>query len=88
VGIARRDGMNGARALLSYLSTQPKLRHLSVEAIRERLAGLNHPVVDKRALSILEAVEREHASELGLDEFKYGSVEEMLEIIQDHRVEV
>ena len=50
------------------------------EQVRESLARLIHPVVDKAALQRLEAIEQERARELGLEAFKYDSNQEMLEV--------
>jgi ferredoxin--NADP+ reductase len=78
VGAARKDGTNGAQAVLGYLATLPPLTGANLEALRERLRGLPEPVVSKDDWARLEAVERTEAAQRGLPEFKFGTNPEML----------
>lgn len=78
VGVARRDGINGARAMLKYLEKVPALPEVSLEALHQRLQKLPHPYVDKADLWRLRQIEAARARELGLEEFKFASNEEML----------
>lgn len=78
VGLARRDGSNGAKAMLEYLQTLPPLQTLPRKAIEERMHQMGKPVVRKQDLAKLELVERERAQLLGVEEFKFGSNQEML----------
>lgn len=82
VGVARRDGVNAARAVLQYLSTQPAPRKDSLAVLRQRLTALTHPVVEKNHLALLQAAEEAEARRLGLVEYKYPTNEEMLEAIR------
>jgi ferredoxin/flavodoxin---NADP+ reductase len=82
VGITRRDGTNGARALLKYLETLGEdKRTISFDAINERLAETGKPIVTKPDLLCLRAVEKEMAAKLGVPDFKFASHEEMLQAI-------
>jgi ferredoxin--NADP+ reductase len=83
VGVARKDGENGARAVLQYLHTQPSL--LDPAAIltefREKLIKLNKPVVYKADLKILVEAQALEAEKSGLPAYKYATNDEMLEIM-------
>ncbi len=80
VGVARKDGTNGARALWQYLQTlSPTDSDLS--AVEKRLRALGKPVVTKEHIKRLEEVERAEAEKRGLEEFKFASNEEMLQAI-------
>jgi ferredoxin/flavodoxin---NADP+ reductase len=81
VGIARRDGTNGAKAVLAYLQSQPVLTHIDLSPLRERLAQFSRPVVDLTDLERLSEAERQYARETGLEEYKYSTNEEMLAVI-------
>jgi ferredoxin--NADP+ reductase len=82
VGVAHRDGANGAKAILQYLETLPGLEELPMDAVRQRLAAISSPLVDKAALARLEAAERQRAAESGLPCCKFSTNGEMLEIIE------
>ncbi len=81
VGIARKDGTNGARAVLQYLQTLQPLDEFTLDGLRRRIAELPHPVVTLDDLRRLEAIEKDYAEQHGLEEFKYASNEEMLEVM-------
>jgi ferredoxin--NADP+ reductase len=80
VGVARKDGENGAQAVLQYLRLQPPLKNpeLVVEHLEKRLSFLEQPVVTKEALQKLAEAEQRQAGKLGLEEFKFGTNAEML----------
>ena len=83
VGVARKDGENGAQAVLQYLSQQESLPEPD-EALRKvqlRLAGLSKPVITQVELKKLEAYEMAERQRRGLDEFKLSSNEEMFAVI-------
>ncbi len=82
VGIARRDGTNGARAVMGYLETQPELAQIDLTWLHSRLQDLCKPVVDKEDLQRLSEAEMRYAQASGLEEYKYATNEEMLEILQ------
>lgn len=83
VGVARKDGTNGARALLQYLHTLQPLPHLPLAALHERLAGLGKPVVTVAHLDRLLAIEQARAADLALEEFKFNTNGDMLRAMGD-----
>jgi ferredoxin--NADP+ reductase len=89
VGVARKDGENGARAVLQYLAGQPPHEDMvkNLEEFRLRLASLDKHVVTKREWELLEVQEEAEAVRLGLDEFKFASNEEMLSAIESSRLQ-
>jgi ferredoxin--NADP+ reductase len=80
VGVARKDGERGAKAVTQYLADrQPVLPEEQIlDNLRRRLQKLDKPVVYKEDVQRLEAVEAEEAARQGLEEFKFSSNEEML----------
>lgn len=84
VGVARKDGENGARAVLQFLQTVPALKNPGepLEELRNRLKQLGKPVVTKDEIERLEAFERAEAARLGVEEFKLKTNEEMLSAIR------
>ena len=82
VGVARKDGTQGADAVLRYLETAPKLDPDTLQQreqqLAQRLAQSGEPVVHKADWQRLEDVEQAEAARQGLEEFKFGSNEEML----------
>jgi ferredoxin--NADP+ reductase len=81
VGLARKDGTNGARAVLQYLETVPKLESIPYKTITDRLEHLKKPIVSHSDLIRLESIEQDQARRLGLPEFKYATNQEMLQAI-------
>jgi len=83
VGVARKDGENGADAILAYLHTLPSLinREDILENLSQRLAQVGKPVITKEALKKLDEAERAEAQRLGVEDFKFGSNQEMLSVI-------
>ena len=79
VGIARRDGTNGARALLAYLQTLLPRGLPAAEQLRARLAQAQKPFVLKDDLLRLEQIEHERAAAQGLEFFKFSDNAEMLQ---------
>ena len=78
VGYARKDGTNAARAIWNYLQTRQPA-NASMDDLTLMLRRSNKPVVTKGDIKRLEAVEIEEARKRGLEEFKFGSNEEMLQ---------
>jgi ferredoxin--NADP+ reductase len=78
VGYARKDGTSAAKAVLQYLQTKQPA-HTDVEAVTAKIKGLPKPVITKDDIKKLEAVEVEEAKKRGLEEFKFGSNDEMLQ---------
>ncbi len=84
VGIARKDGENGARAMLEYLETiEP---HFSSDQLFARLkmalSGCGKRVISKQDVIKLERIEQAQAQSMGLEEYKFVSNEEMLAAIE------
>jgi len=83
VGVARKDGETGARAMLEYLQTLRPLADPSSALARldELLAGCGKKIISKEDIARLEAAERAEAERLGLEEYKMKTNEEMLAAI-------
>ena len=80
VGVARKDGTNGAKAVLQYLQDcQSPLADLPLERVSAAIKTIQKPVVTQVNLARLEAVELQRANRLGIEEFKFSSNEEMFE---------
>jgi len=81
VGIARRDGTNGAKAVWEYLQTlKPGTADRS--ALEARLKKLGKPVVTKAHLPKLYETEQAEAQKRGLEWFKFSTNEEMLKVME------
>ncbi len=80
VGVARKDGEDGAEAVLQFLQGQPELndRWFILDELEKRVNRLGKPVVRKEDLLRLIEKERCEAQRLGLDEFKFDANEDML----------
>ena len=81
VGTARKDGVNGAKAVLAYLETTVISDEGALPALQQRLNQLPKQVVSKTEIDKLQAVESARAEQDGLEEFKFASNEEMLTAI-------
>lgn len=81
VGVARRDGVNGAKAVLDYLQTLAPSIEDGAGRLNERLAAIAEPIITKMHLEQLDAAEKTRAQTLGLEEYKFGSNQEMLQAI-------
>ncbi len=80
VGVARKDGERGAKAVLQHLETLPAGDGAedTLAALQARLSQLGKPVIIKDDILRLEVVEQAEAERQGLEEFKFASNEEML----------
>jgi ferredoxin--NADP+ reductase len=81
VGLARRDGTNGAVAVWQYLQTVPALETIPIARLHQFIAQLGKPAVTQAHLDRLREAEQQRAQELGLEEYKFSSNEEMLKAI-------
>ncbi len=83
VGVARKDGESGAQAMLQYLQTMPAMENPTAVAdnVNKLLQKISKPIITKANILRLEAVEQSEAERRNLDEFKFGSNEEMLAAI-------
>jgi len=79
VGVARRDGENGADAVLHYLGSQPPMRDVEnvLEKFESRLEETHQRIVNKSRLAKLEQAEKEQAEKRSLPEFKFPTNDEM-----------
>ncbi len=79
VGVARKDGENGAKAMLQYLNTLPGLPNADAieELLEQRLRQTGKPLVTKAVWQRLEAIEKQEAERRGAELFKFNSNEEM-----------
>jgi ferredoxin--NADP+ reductase len=80
VGYARKDGVNGAKAVSAYLAGFPEGESVQ-DALDAKLMSLPKPIVTGEAALRLYDVEVEEAERRGLDEFKFDNNEAMLEAI-------
>lgn len=81
VGAARKDGTNGAKAILAYLEGKTSTGPEALPALEEAISVLNKPVVHAEQIRQLAEAEQAQAAELGLEEFKYPSNADMLAAI-------
>lgn len=83
VGLARRDGENGVKAILEYLKTRP-VSHSSdspAEVLENRLYQDKKRLVRKQDLARLEEAEQARKLALGAADFKFKTNAEMFEVM-------
>jgi ferredoxin--NADP+ reductase len=83
VGLARKDAERGTRAVLKYLETLPLVSSEGADEAIDSLPVLEKTVVALAGLKKLGETERKIAAERGLPEFKFGSREAMLKVIEE-----
>lgn len=83
VGVARKDGENGAEAMLQYLQGLPEISTAenAMALLDARLAKTGKPLVCKEDIARLDEFERAEAARLGVEEYKLKSNAEMLAVI-------
>lgn len=83
VGVARKDGENGAKAVMQYLAARSGVSEPvgAVNLLEKRLAATGKRIINKDDLLRLDAAEKAQAARMGLEEFKYKTDAEMLAII-------
>jgi ferredoxin--NADP+ reductase len=81
VGIARRDGMNAARAVAEYLLDRPEEVGVSDAVIDDLLRQSGLQPVHAVDLDRLEAIEHDRAAAAGLSEYKFDTNDEMLRVM-------
>ncbi len=83
VGSARKDGENGANAVLKFLAAEPPTlpAQPALVALEDRLHSLAKPIVRKADWQRLEAEEARRAAEASLEYYKFSSNAEMLAAI-------
>jgi ferredoxin/flavodoxin---NADP+ reductase len=86
VGRARLDAETGIKHVLPYLAARPKRSRVdaerTVEALKQALTERGAVVVDYPAVQRLEAAEKARASADKLEEFKFVSDREMLDLLR------
>ena len=84
VGVARKDGENGARAMLKYLENVPAIGNaeVAVERLMQTLRLMSTPYVTYEAIQRLTAIEQAEIERLGLEDFKMKTNEEMLSVLE------
>lgn len=80
VGLARKDGERGAKAILQFLQAQPPLVNAPevLDNVKALIQRLDKPVITQEDIQRLEVAEKAEAERLVLEEFKFGTNEEML----------
>jgi ferredoxin--NADP+ reductase len=83
VGMARKDGEQGAAAMLEYLETLPEedAPRQPIRALETFLKQRPIPVVYKSDFFKLAEIEENIANERGLELYKFNTNEEMLEAL-------
>lgn len=83
VGLARKDGENGVKAILEYLQTRPETSGSAspAEVLEQRLCKNGKPLVRKEDLLLLDAAEQAQKQALGTADFKFTTNEEMLKVM-------
>ncbi|MBI4673045.1 MAG: FAD-dependent oxidoreductase [Chloroflexi bacterium] len=78
VGVARKDGANGANAVGEYLKTLPHVRCVDVACLQARMKENQTVFVTLNDLKRLAQAEKAQAQARGLHEWKFAKNEEML----------
>jgi ferredoxin--NADP+ reductase len=80
VGVARKDGENGARAVLAYLQSAPSLVDPTsmLNEFKAKLDRLNKPIIQKPDIKKLTDVVTALAAQSSLPLYRYPTNEEML----------
>jgi ferredoxin--NADP+ reductase len=83
VGVARKDGENGARAVLDYLQSAPRLVDPGsiLTEFKTRLDKLNKPIVHKSDVQKLIEAELTEAEKKDLPAYKFATNDEMLAVM-------
>jgi ferredoxin--NADP+ reductase len=83
VGVARKDGENGARALQQYLLTQATADSAAIfDQLEQHLKQTGRRVVTKEDITRLDAVEQAETKRLGIEEYKMKTNQEMLAALE------
>jgi ferredoxin--NADP+ reductase len=83
VGLAKKDAERGARAVNSYLETLQLPDSTTVQDALDRLPQLDKPVVRLEGLERLWAADKKFALARGIDDFRFETQTEMLDVIED-----
>jgi ferredoxin--NADP+ reductase len=87
VGVARKDGENGAKAMLQYLKTLPMVTDEAAPLmhLEQKLSQNGKRIVWKEDIARLEAAELAQAQALAAEDFKFKTDAEMLAVIDKTR---
>lgn len=80
VGYARKDGTQAAKAVLAYLQTK-EAGNLTPDDTNAKLKNLNKIIILKDHIKQLETAEAEEAKKRGVEEFKFRSNAEMMQVM-------
>lgn len=83
VGLARRDGVQCAAAVVQYLNNGIAPSKVEPEWVKARLVEMGYTPVQNEALELLAEAEKEQADRLGIPNFRFDSNEEMLKAIAE-----
>jgi ferredoxin/flavodoxin---NADP+ reductase len=83
VGVARKDGENGAKAVLDYLQSAPRLVNPNsiLNEFKDKLDKLDKPIIRKSDLQKLIEAEAKEAEKSGSPAYKFATNDEMLAVI-------
>lgn len=83
VGVARKDGERCAKAVMQFLETLTPKDNPSdlLQKVQSRLQSLGKPIVTQTHLPLLAAAEKAKAAELGVEDFKFATNDEMLQVM-------
>lgn len=84
VGVARRDGTHAANAIKLFLTSDIHLKPVSLDTLCRKLQERLPQVVTYEGIKKLEEIEQRKAMELGLDEFKFDSNDDMLQQMKNY----
>jgi ferredoxin--NADP+ reductase len=83
VGVARKDGENGAKAVLDYLQSAPRLvdPNSILNEFTAKLDKLDKPIIHKSDVQKLIEAEAKEAEKSGLPAHKFATNDEMLAVM-------
>jgi ferredoxin--NADP+ reductase len=88
VGNARKDGINAVQAMESYFQSLENPSLGNFNEIQAYFENKHHQIVNKFDLTSLVAEENKIAAQRGIENFKFGTNEDMLSVIQNNRVAI
>ena len=86
VGIARKDGVNAAQAIMAYLAAKIYSNDFDSVNFEQIIRESNPHYVTKEDIKTLEEEERRLAVERGLLQYKYSTNTEMLSVIEHKKM--
>lgn len=86
VGLARRDGVNAANYLISYLDSKPLSASIEPQQLHNLIMAIKPNIITSFELKALSMEENRIAQENGLPYYKFCTNEEMLAAIQSQLI--